>query len=121
MFICRSRGGSGILKATIFLLVLFCSPAAPWGTSGVQRQRKRPSEFVSELTNDTLTKTLILQAVEDSKTNHIDSDTSRAGLACSISEILFSKANNTNEGYIVAIDGIEYTNRTNAYWLVVPA
>ncbi|KAL8897719.1 MAG: hypothetical protein Q9207_007071 [Kuettlingeria erythrocarpa] len=119
MLICRSRGGTGILQATIFLLVLFCSPAAPWATTGVQRHRKTPSEFASELTNDTLTKTLILQALENSQRTHVDSDTSRAGLACSISKILFSKVNNTTEGYVDVVDGTGYTNRTNAYWFAV--
>ncbi len=121
MLICRSRGGTGILQAAIFLLVVFFSPAAPRATSGVQRQRKSPSKFASELTNDTLTKTSIIQAVGDFEANYVQSDTSRAGLACSISKILFSKANNTTEGYLDALDDTEYTNRTNAYWSVVLA
>ncbi|KAL8761587.1 MAG: hypothetical protein Q9184_002295 [Pyrenodesmia sp. 2 TL-2023] len=119
MFTRRTRSGSGVLMATLFLLVTLCPLAAPWRSFGLENQGKTPSDFVSELTNDTLTRTLVLQAVADFETGHVDSDTSRAALACSIGKIILSRVNNTQGGYIDAVDGTRYTNRTNAYWFAV--
>ncbi|KAL8882448.1 MAG: hypothetical protein Q9198_000562 [Flavoplaca austrocitrina] len=118
MFTCGFGGGSGILKVTLFLLVASCFPATPWGSAGLESQRRSPSVLASELTNDTHTKTLVLQAVAGYQADQIESDTSRAGLACSIGKIIFSRANDTQGEYIDAVDGTIYTNRTNAYWFV---
>ena len=77
------------------------------------------SHFASSLTNDPTTQGHIVSVIRQSSSSNETDASSRARLACLISDLVFNDYEDGEEGYFDKSFGQAYTDRTEINWYVV--